>query len=148
MNRYERTYQGFFQFKHYRRSWAFPAEVERILLSETVELGKTVLQLYGGVARFGLRLDIDPATRPDIIGNSMDPSLPMSELRHRDRGSPLRRSPEWDCSPALGTGRLPGSGARLVVPYLLAHRGCLRAPAPPLVGLFPLLPGRPPTTPG
>ncbi len=73
MNVYERTYQGFFQFKRYQRSWAFPREVEQLLMSETVEQGKRTLQLYGGMARFGVRLDIDPATRPHVLGNSLYP---------------------------------------------------------------------------
>lgn len=73
MNPYERSYQGFIMFKHYQRSWAFPTEIEQLLVSETVEKGKSTLQLYGGMARFGSRLDIDPATRPDVIGNSLYP---------------------------------------------------------------------------
>lgn len=73
MNIFERTYQGFIQFKNYKRSWAFPVEIERMLMAETVEQGKSVLQLYGGMARFGVTLDIDPATGPNVIGNSLYP---------------------------------------------------------------------------
>jgi hypothetical protein len=73
MTRYESAFQGFLQFKRYRRSWSFPVEVERLIMDETVALGKSTLHLYGGLARFGTRMDIDPATSPDIIGNALYP---------------------------------------------------------------------------
>jgi hypothetical protein len=73
MNKYERTFQGFLMFHQYRRTWAFPAEVERLLIDETVALGWSTLHLYGGLARFGVRLDVDPVTRPHVMGNALYP---------------------------------------------------------------------------
>lgn len=73
MNVYERAFQGFIACKGYRRTWAFPREVEQILRSETVEKGKRTLQLYSGIASFGLRLDMDPEVQPDVLGNALFP---------------------------------------------------------------------------
>ncbi len=73
MNIYDRTYQGFIQFRNYRRTWSFPAEIEHILLENTIALDKTVLHLYGGVATFGTRIDVDPIVRPDVLGNALFP---------------------------------------------------------------------------
>jgi hypothetical protein len=73
MNRYERAFQGFLYCRGYHRTWAFPREVERLLIDETVALGKRTLQLYGGLARFGLRLDMDPVTSPSVLGNALFP---------------------------------------------------------------------------
>lgn len=73
MNVYARTFQGLLQFKRYKRTWAFPREVEALLMSETVEVDRSVLQLYGGMAGFGIRLDMDPATAPHVLGNALYP---------------------------------------------------------------------------
>lgn len=51
--------------------WSFPRAVERELLKLTA--GKTVLQLFGGMSRFGVKLDIDPTTRPHVIGDAWLP---------------------------------------------------------------------------
>ncbi len=51
--------------------WAFPPQVESLLLEITK--GKSVLQMFGGHARFGLRLDIDPQTRPDVLADAWLP---------------------------------------------------------------------------
>jgi hypothetical protein len=59
------------QRKHAGNGWAFPPAVERLLVGLTD--GKTVLQLFGGQARFGLRLDIDRLTRPHVIGDAWLP---------------------------------------------------------------------------
>jgi hypothetical protein len=53
------------------QSWAFPDRVRDLLLKECE--GKSVLHLFGGQAGFGFRLDIDPATRPDVIGDAWLP---------------------------------------------------------------------------
>jgi len=34
---------------------------------------KTICQLFGGLASFGVRLDIDPAVRPNVIGDAWLP---------------------------------------------------------------------------
>lgn len=51
--------------------WSFPRAVERQLLADCQ--GKSVLHLFGGRSSFGLRLDVDPATRPDVIGDAWLP---------------------------------------------------------------------------
>lgn len=51
--------------------WSFPPAVREILLNETV--GSTVIHLFGGHADFGLRLDVDPLTNPDVIGDAWLP---------------------------------------------------------------------------
>ena len=51
--------------------WSFPPAVDRHLRALTA--GKKVLQLFGGMARFGLKLDIDPRTRPQVLGDAWMP---------------------------------------------------------------------------
>lgn len=51
--------------------WSFPRPVEKKLLELTE--GKSVLQLFGGMSRFGLKLDIDPITKPHVIGDAWLP---------------------------------------------------------------------------
>lgn len=51
--------------------WSFPAKVEKQLIADTA--GGTVLQLFGGRSRFGLRMDIDPITAPAVIADAWLP---------------------------------------------------------------------------
>jgi hypothetical protein len=51
--------------------WSFPKKVEQVLREFTA--GRSVLHLFGGVARWGTRLDIDPQVRPDIVGDAWLP---------------------------------------------------------------------------
>jgi hypothetical protein len=51
--------------------WAFPPAVRRQLLRDTA--GKTVLHLFGGRADFGVRIDVDPIVRPDVIADAWLP---------------------------------------------------------------------------
>jgi hypothetical protein len=51
--------------------WSFPPAVEKLL--RTITAGKSVLQLFGGLARFGVKLDIDRETRPHVIGDAWMP---------------------------------------------------------------------------
>ena len=51
--------------------WTFPVAVERHLRELTK--GRSVLQLFGGLSKWGIRLDIDPETRPHVIGNAWLP---------------------------------------------------------------------------
>jgi hypothetical protein len=51
--------------------WSFPRAVERQL--RTLTEGKRVLQQFGGLAKWGIRLDIDPSTRPHVIGDAWIP---------------------------------------------------------------------------
>lgn len=51
--------------------WSFPAAVRRQLERDCA--GKRVLHLFGGLSTFGMRLDVDPATKPDVIGDAWLP---------------------------------------------------------------------------
>ena len=54
-----------------RDGWAFPRAVRDLLVRECE--GMTVLHLFGGKADFGLRMDIDPHTRPHVVGDAWLP---------------------------------------------------------------------------
>lgn len=54
-----------------KNGWSFPPAVRELLLQELE--GKTVLHLFGGAADFGVRLDLDPATNPDVVGDAFMP---------------------------------------------------------------------------
>lgn len=51
--------------------WAFPPNVDKHLRELTN--GKSVLQLFGGLSKWGVKLDIDPITRPHVIGDAWLP---------------------------------------------------------------------------
>lgn len=51
--------------------WRFPPKVERLLKQMTA--GKRVLQLFGGMSRWGVRIDIDRSVRPDVIADAWLP---------------------------------------------------------------------------
>jgi len=51
-----------------RAGWSFPRQIEETI--REVCAGASVLHLFGGRATFGVRLDIDPATKPDVIGDA------------------------------------------------------------------------------
>jgi len=51
--------------------WCFPRAVEKHLRELTQ--AKRVGQLFGGRASWGIRLDIDPTTRPDVHGDAWLP---------------------------------------------------------------------------
>ncbi len=59
--------------KHGRRAngWSFPPRVRELLLQETQ--GLTVVHLFGGNADFGVRLDVDLETKPDVVGDAFLP---------------------------------------------------------------------------
>lgn len=57
--------------KNRHDGWSFPPRVRRHLIELTA--GKTVCQLFGGRATFGVRLDIDPVVRPHVIGDAWVP---------------------------------------------------------------------------
>lgn len=50
--------------------WSFPPAVREMLLQQTE--GRTVLHMFGGLADFGARLDLDPALNPDVVGNAWE----------------------------------------------------------------------------
>jgi hypothetical protein len=51
--------------------WSFPPAVRRQIERDCE--GKTVLHLFGGKSSFGTRLDVDPATTPNVIGDAWLP---------------------------------------------------------------------------
>ena len=51
--------------------WSFPRAVEKTLLQECA--GKTTLQLFGGLANFGTRLDVDFQVKPEVVGDAWLP---------------------------------------------------------------------------
>ena len=51
--------------------WSFPPAVDRKLRELTT--GKRVGHLFGGLAKWGLKLDIDPVTRPHVLGDAWLP---------------------------------------------------------------------------
>jgi hypothetical protein len=51
--------------------WSFPPRVERHLRELTQ--GKRVCHLFGGLSKFGTRLDIDPVTNPHVRGDAWLP---------------------------------------------------------------------------
>jgi hypothetical protein len=51
--------------------WTFPRAVKRCILERTG--GGSVLHLFGGMADFGVRMDIDPSTEPHVIGDAWLP---------------------------------------------------------------------------
>ena len=51
--------------------WAYPPAVDKLL--RTLTEGRSVLQLFGGHAGWGMTLDIDPAVRPHVRGDAWMP---------------------------------------------------------------------------
>jgi hypothetical protein len=51
--------------------WSFPKPIERKLQREFA--GLKILQMFGGRATFGLRMDIDPTVEPDLIADAWMP---------------------------------------------------------------------------
>lgn len=51
--------------------WSFPPEIDRHLRKMTEN--KHVCHLFGGLAQFGRRCDIDPAVQPDVISDAWLP---------------------------------------------------------------------------
>jgi hypothetical protein len=51
--------------------WSFPPAVEKHLCALTE--GKRVLQMFGGFATWGTKLDIDVSTRPHVLGDAWLP---------------------------------------------------------------------------
>lgn len=51
--------------------WSFPPALNRHLLEMTS--GKRVCHLFGGLAKWGTRIDIDPVTRPHVIADAWLP---------------------------------------------------------------------------
>lgn len=78
--------------------WSFPARVEAVIKEQSVG---TVLHLFGGRARFGTRLDVDPVVRPDVIGDAWLPPFgagsfgtvvldpPYWRINHQEAGTLL-----------------------------------------------------------
>ena len=58
--------------------WSFPPKVDGLLREGTA--GASVLHLFGGLCRWGTRLDIDPSTRPDVLGDAWLPPFPRDSF--------------------------------------------------------------------
>lgn len=58
--------------------WSFPPQVARYL--RELCAGRSTLHLFGGKADFGTRMDIDPITRPDVIGDAFVPPFKESSF--------------------------------------------------------------------
>lgn len=54
-----------------KNGWSFPPAVRRRILADSE--GLTVVHFFGGLADFGVRLDIDPVTKPDVMGDAWLP---------------------------------------------------------------------------
>lgn len=59
------------KFGRRANGWSFPPAVRELLLQQCQ--GKTVLHLFGGRVDFGVRLDLDPSTCPDVVGDAYLP---------------------------------------------------------------------------
>jgi hypothetical protein len=51
--------------------WEFPIAVRELLLAECA--GLSVVHFFGGLANFGVRMDIDPSTGPDLVADAWLP---------------------------------------------------------------------------
>jgi hypothetical protein len=58
--------------------WSFPPQVERYLREYCA--GRSTLHLFGGRAKFGVRMDTDPLTQPDVIGDAFLPPFAESSF--------------------------------------------------------------------
>lgn len=58
--------------------WAFPPTIESLLLRELA--GRSVVHFFGGKARFGTRMDIDPLTKPHVLGDAWLPPFKRSSF--------------------------------------------------------------------
>ena|ERR1700688_3698401 len=54
-----------------RAGWSFPMEVEEKI--REVSCDGSVVHFFGGQAKFGVRMDVDPATAPHVIGDAWLP---------------------------------------------------------------------------
>lgn len=82
--------------------WSFPRKVERLLREMTTD--KSVLHMFGGQSRWGVRLDIDATTRPHVRGDAwlvpfrrdafdvviLDP--PYTRINATEKGQLLRQA--------------------------------------------------------
>lgn len=67
--------------------WSFPPAVEAAIRSQC---RGSVLHLFGGRSRFGVRLDVDPIVRPDVIGDAWMPPFGESSF-----GTVVLDPPYW-----------------------------------------------------
>jgi hypothetical protein len=146
MRQHESTFQGFLMFKEYRRTWAFPREVEHRLREESVNLGKSTLHLYGGLATFGSRLDADPKTRPDVIGNALYPPFRCKSFDVVIAS--LRGSQGWCGAPDPAAGGVSRPREGVLVPHALGDQVGDRDVPRAMVGVFAMLDGLAGTHPG
>jgi hypothetical protein len=58
--------------------WSYPPKVERFLQDFTK--GRSVLQLFGGMSRWGTKIDIDRSTRPHVIADAWLPPFGVNSF--------------------------------------------------------------------
>ncbi len=66
------------KFGQRQNGWSFPPAVRELLLQQLE--GKTCVHFFGGKADFGIRMDLDPATNPDIVADAFLPPLPRDSF--------------------------------------------------------------------
>jgi hypothetical protein len=69
--------------------WSFPPAVREMLLQELQ--GRTCVHFFGGLADFGVRLDLDPSTNPDFVGDAFNPPF------ERDQFDAVILDPPYSC---------------------------------------------------
>ncbi len=66
------------KFGQRKNGWSFPPAVRELLLQECQ--GSTVLHPFGGNTDFGVRMDIDVNTRPDVVADAYFPPFPRDSF--------------------------------------------------------------------
>lgn len=77
-----------------RYRWAFPTKVS-LFIQRQIHDGSS-LHLFGGHAAWGIRMDIDPAVKPDVYADACRPPFAAGSFDHVILDPPysLRRQPE------------------------------------------------------
>lgn len=58
--------------------WKYPPAVERQLRADFD--GKRILQLFGGRSNWGVRMDVDPLVRPEVLGDAWLPPFAQNSF--------------------------------------------------------------------
>lgn len=61
-----------------RAAWSFPMEVEAKI--RELSCDGSLVHFFGGQAKFGVRMDIDPATAPDVVGDAWLPPFAIASF--------------------------------------------------------------------
>lgn len=63
-----------------QNGWSFPPAVRELLLQNTQ--GQTAVHFFGGRADFGVRMDLDLETNPDVVGDAYLPPFAEGSFDH------------------------------------------------------------------